>query len=134
MEQARKLCLLGATNEDLAGFFEVAVSTIDKWIAEKPEFSGAIKEGREIADARVGERLYERAMGYSHAEDKIFNNDGKPLIVPTTIHYPPDTAACIFWLKNRQRDKWRDKHDHEHTGKDGKDLSFTITFVKPDGG
>ncbi len=57
VEQARKLCLLGATNEDLAGFFEVVVSTIDKWIAEKPEFSGAIKEGREIADARVGERL-----------------------------------------------------------------------------
>ena len=133
-EQARKLCLLGAINPDLAAFFNVVTSTIDKWIAEKPEFSGAIKEGREIADAQVGERLYQRAMGYSHAEDKIFNNNGVALVVPTTKHYPPDTAACIFWLKNRQRDRWRDKLDHEHTGKDGKDLSFTITFVEPDGG
>ena len=24
---------------------------------------------------------------------------------------PPDTTACIFWLKNRQPDKWRDKQD-----------------------
>ena len=31
-------------------------------------------------------------------------------------------------------EKTKDKHDHEHTGKDGKDMSFTITFVKPDGG
>lgn len=34
-------------------------------------------------------------------------------------YYPPDTTAAIFWLKNRQKDKWRDKVDHELTGKDG---------------
>ena len=62
----------------------MATSTVDKWIAERPEFSGAVKEGRAVADAQVGERLYQRAMGYSHAEDKIFNNNGEPLIVPTT--------------------------------------------------
>ena len=26
---------------------------------------------------------------------------------------PPSVSAMIFWLKNRQRDKWRDRFDHE---------------------
>ncbi len=129
-EQARKLCLLGATNAELATFFDVATSTVDKWIAERLEFSGAVKEGRAVADAQVGERLYQRAIGYSHAEDKIFNNNGAPLIVPTTKHYPPDTAACIFWLKNRQRDKWRDRLDHEHSG-EVKITKIETTIVDP---
>ena len=45
IDLARKFCLLGATNADLARAFDVAVSTIDKWIAENPDFSGAVKEG-----------------------------------------------------------------------------------------
>lgn len=118
-EQAYKLCLLGATDEDLASFFEVSVSTINGWKNEFPEFLEAIKGGKDDADAMVAERLFKRATGYSHPEDKIFNDNGTPLIVPTTKHYPPDTTAAIFWLKNRQRDKWRDRQDHEHTGKDG---------------
>src|SRR5690349_17441895 len=63
-EQARKYCLLGATNADLARLFDVAGSTIDKWIAEIPAFSGAVKAGREEADAKVAESLFRRATGY----------------------------------------------------------------------
>lgn len=118
-KQAYKLCLLGAKDEELASFFEVDVSTIDAWKKQHQEFSRALKAGKDDADATVAKRLFKRATGYSHPEDKIFNDSGKPLIVPTIKHYPPDTTAAIFWLKNRQRDKWRDRHDHEHTGKGG---------------
>jgi hypothetical protein len=51
--------------------------------------------------------LFERAKGYSHPEDKIFNNNGEPLIIPTVKHYPPETAACVVWLANRQPNKWK---------------------------
>ena len=34
-EQAHNYCLLGATNDELAGFFHVAPSTIDRWIARE---------------------------------------------------------------------------------------------------
>jgi hypothetical protein len=29
--------------------------------------------------------------------------------VPYTVHYPPDTQACMFWLRNRQRRHWLEK-------------------------
>ena len=108
-EQAYKLCLLGSTNDDLVNFFGVAMSTLSKWIVEIPEFSEALKKGRSIADSNVADRLYQRAMGYEHDEEKVFCNNGE--IISTTVrrHYPPDPISAIFWLKNRQRKKWRDK-------------------------
>lgn len=114
-EQAYKLCLLGATDKQLADFFEVEEKTINNWKETKTEFLQALKRGKEEADAVIAESLYHRAKGYSHMEDKIFNNDGKALIVPTIKHYPPDTTACIFWLKNRQSKTWRDKTEQDVT-------------------
>lgn len=124
-DEARKLCLLGATDSDLADFFDVSEQTINSWKATYPEFLESIKKGKILADATVADRLYKRATGYEHDAVKIFNAEGKPLIVPYTERYAPDTTAAIFWLKNRQRDKWRDKHDHEHTGAGGGPLEFT---------
>ena len=117
-KQARKACSMGATNKDLAEFFDVAVSTIDKWIAEKPEFSGAIKKAKAITDERVVQSLFQRATGYTHPEEKIFCNNGEIVTHKTTKHYPPDATSCIFWLKNRQPDKWRDKQEHVHEAGD----------------
>ncbi len=33
------------------------------------------------------------------------------IVVPYTEHYPPDTAAAFIWLKNRQKQTWRDRHE-----------------------
>lgn len=118
VEQAYKLCLLGATTDDLARFFNVDPATVDRWIAKHDEFRGSLKAGREEADAKVSQRLYMRALGYSHEAVKIVADakSGAEHIVPYTEHYPPDTTACIFWLKNRRPDRWRDKQDLEHSG------------------
>ena len=115
---ARKFCLLGATNEDLARLLEVGVTTIDRWLADNAEFRGAVKEGREHADANVAESLYRRALGYSHPAVKIFSGPLGVTEVPYTEHYPPDTAAAFIWLKNRRKQDWRDKSEvdvnHHH--------------------
>lgn len=113
IEQAFRLCLLGATNAELAAFFEVADRTIDRWIAEKGEFCRAIKRGRAEADAHIAERLFERARGFTHPEEDIRVINGEVVRVQVTKQYPPDTTAAIFWLKNRQPSKWRDKKDVE---------------------
>lgn len=116
VEQAEKLCALGLTDVELAQFFGVSEVTLNAWKSKYPDFLKSLKVGKEHADTRVERSLYQRAIGYSHPEDKIFNDNGKPMIVPTIKHYPPDTTAAIFWLKNRKSADWRDKQDHEHTG------------------
>lgn len=106
-KQAEKLCILGATDADLADFFEVSVSTINLWKIEHKEFSESLKLGKEPADNRVKNALYHRALGYSHPEDDIKSVNGEIVVTPTVKHYPPDTTACIFWLKNRLPDEFR---------------------------
>lgn len=118
-ERARRLALLGFTDEELAETFNVSRETIHKWKQEHKEFADAIADGKENADAHVADRLYNRALGYSHAEEKIFQSDGKIIRAETTKHYPPDTQAASLWLRNRQPQKWRDKVDHEHSGPGG---------------
>lgn len=118
-EQALKLCRLGATDKELADFFGTTESTLNRWKKSHPEFCASLKAGKQVADAEVADKLFRRATGYSHDAVKIFNDEGTPLIVPYTEHYPPDTTACIFWLKNRRPDLWRDKVQQEVTGADG---------------
>ena len=117
---AFKFCLMGATNEKLAEFFDVAVSTVSLWMVEHEAFSDAVKKGRAEADAEIAHALYHRAKGYSHPAVKIFADPktGVEKIVDYTEHYPPDTAAAFIWLKNRAG--WKDRQ--EVTGADGKDL------------
>ena len=114
--QAAKLCALGATDAQLADFFEVAVSTVSLWKVEHKEFSEAIKVPKAEADERVEQSLFRRAMGYEHDEVDIKVVQGQ--IVKTDIrkYYPPDTTAAIFWLKNRKPGEWRDKQDVELSG------------------
>lgn len=109
MERAYKLCLLGLTDVQVALCFDVNADTLNEWKHKYPEFDGALKRGREQADQAVAHSLFQRAIGYRHRSVKIFNNEGVPLIVPFTEYFPPDVTACIFWLKNRHRDKWTDK-------------------------
>ena len=120
-KQAFKLCLLGATDADLAVFFDVAESTINNWKDAHPEFLESLKGGKEQADARVAESLFHRALGYEHEAVKITTHaeTGHTTITPYIERYPPDTTAAIFWLKNRRPDLWRDQRAHELTGKDG---------------
>jgi hypothetical protein len=121
VEQARKLCRLAATDIDIADFFEVDVRTLYRWKEAHPEFCQALKEAKAEADERVKESLFHRAVGYSHDAVKIFMPAGasEPVVAPYREHYPPDTAAAIFWLKNRQPDEWRDKRENEVSGAGG---------------
>lgn len=119
VEQARKLCALGATDIELADFFEVERTTIWRWSQQHEDFCNALKSGKAAADERVERSLYAKAIGYTHDAVKIFmpaNADG-PVYAPYREHVPPDTTAAIFWLKNRRSKEWRDKQEVEVTGR-----------------
>lgn len=117
-EQAAKLCALGATDSDLADFFGVTVRTIDNWKAQHEGFFRSLKDAKEAADARVERSLYQRAIGYQTDAVKIFMPAGadKPVYAPYRENVQPDTAAAIFWLKNRKRQEWQDKMQQEQSG------------------
>jgi len=132
-EVAKQLVLLGATEEEMATAFGVSARTITTWEQKHPKFRQAILDGRTVADAQVGQRLFERATGYEHEEDKIFydSKTGEPVVVPTVKHYPPDTTAAIFWLKNRRPKEWRDKQviDQTTTHEVGETLKDVLDIV-----
>ncbi|QQK04772.1 terminase [Burkholderia anthina] len=99
VELARNYCLLGATDVELARFFGTTDRTIRTWKQQHPEFAEALEQAKEVADAQVVGALYTNALA-------------------------GNVTAQIFWLKNRQPAKWRDKIDHEHAGKDGGAIQF----------
>jgi hypothetical protein len=119
-QEAANLCINGATDEELAQAFGVSARTVYRWQAAHPEFSQALKAGKEMADERVIRSLYHKAVGYTHDAVKIFMpaNADAPVYAPYQEHVPPDTTAAIFWLKNRRAGEWRDKTEqvvrHEH--------------------
>ena len=115
-EQALVLAEKGFTDVDIGKVFNVKEQTINNWKKRFPQFFESLKKGKDIADKKVVQSLYQRALGYSHPEVHITNFKGK--ITKTNIikHYAPDTTACIFWLKNRDTENWRDKTDVEHSG------------------
>ncbi len=132
-EQARKICLLGATDAELASVFEVSEQTLNKWKKQHPEFLESITRGKLIADAEVADRLYQRALGYSHTAVKIMTVANQVVREEYVEHYPPDTPAASLWLRNRQPAKWRDKIQTEHSGPDGGPIQarVAIEFVNP---
>jgi hypothetical protein len=121
-----KLASYGLTEEEIADCVGICRASLDNYKNEHPEFLGTLKKGKDKFDAQVVKALHHRAIGYDHEEDVIMQYKGTVIVKPTTKHYPPDTAACIFWLKNRRKDEWRDKVDHEHSGKDGEPVKFVI--------
>lgn len=114
--QAEKLCKLGATDLELADFFEIDVRTLYRWKGDNEEFCQALKVGKDVADERVERSLFARANGYEHDEVDIRVIGGGIVQTPIRKFYPPDTTACIFWLKNRKPEWWREKMDVAHSG------------------
>jgi transposase len=112
--QAAKLCELGATDDELADFFEVHRATIYRWKHEHDEFCDAVKTGKDVADERVERSLYQKATGYNVTEEqavkiKVEQHKEEVEVIQVEKHVPADTTAAIFWLKNRRKDDWRDK-------------------------
>jgi hypothetical protein len=133
-EQAEKLARLGATDKEMADFFGVTEQTLNNWKTDKDgnetPFFESLKRGKVESDARVVDSLYQRALGYSCREDKVFLVDKKPLVVPMMKQYPPDTTAAIFWLKNRRPSEWRDRQDINVTGDMSADVSAKIEEIR----
>lgn len=77
----------GLTDERIANNLGIGVRTLYEYKSKYPQFSQALKKGKELIDYQVEKALLNKAL-------------------------KGDTTAIIFWLKNRRPDKWRDRKEH----------------------
>ena len=131
----------GFTDLKLSKLFNVSKSTINRWKRKYPKFWDSIKKGKDEFNVVVAEDcLLKRVRGFSYnevtSETVVIKEDGKAVRdedgnVKTEFRVtkkvrklvPSDTTANIFFLKNRDPDRWRDKKDVEHSG--------DVTFIRP---
>jgi hypothetical protein len=102
----------GLTNEQMAHNIGICLSTFYKWKNDSLEFSNAIKDGKEVADYEIENAMYRSALGYHVTEKKqVLGKDGEVVTLESERYVQPSVSAQIFWLKNRQPEKWKDKQE-----------------------
>ena len=105
-DRAFDFALVGMTDDEIAGALKIDRATLYRWKNAQPELCDAIKRGRDRYDNEVVETaLRQRAAGYDYQEE-VMTREG-PSVITKRFH-GSDTAA-IFWLKNRQPERWRDR-------------------------
>lgn len=125
LKRLEKIAAYGITDAQIADLYGVSAASVCDWKKTNAKFSEAIKRGSEKANSAVVKSLFKRALGYSynettHEKIKFGNSDDddspeiKVKVVRKQIH--PDTTACIFWLKNRRGEDWRDVREQKHSG------------------
>jgi len=107
---------LGLTDQDIADNMEINVSTLYTWKKKYNEIAKALTYAKQAADAIVENALYKRATGFRYDEvtqERKYNELTKKYeVVITKIVTKlaiPDVTAQIYWLKNRNQKRWRDK-------------------------
>lgn len=122
---------LGADDKTLAKLFDVNVSNLNEWKKKYDDFRESIKKGKDIFDTeKVEKSLLQRALGYTYTETKTEvtkNKAGKVTrtkVTTFTKHMAPDPTCKIFWLKNRNKDRWKDIKAVASTDSEGKDKEY----------
>lgn len=106
---------LGMIDTEIATILGISEKTLYNYKNKYPEFLQAIKRGKVAADSDVIGSLYKRCLGFHHKAVHITNYKGRITQTDFIKRYPPDTLACIIWLKNRRPDLFRDKQEVEHS-------------------
>ncbi len=91
LEVIKGWCRDGIIEEEIAKRLGIGYSTLLKYKNLHEELIVALKEGKAVADYRVENALYNKAIN-------------------------GDTTAMIFWLKNRKPEQWREKQEIAHSG------------------
>ena len=120
--QAYKLCLLGATNKELAAYFGVSLTTITAWKKTYPAFEDALNRGKKAADMEVAHSLYQATLDRVVAtrqaikcKEVYYDDKGKRVeterieIVEVEKHIPGDFRSQQLWLRNRNPKQWSQK-------------------------
>lgn len=118
-------CRDGLIEKDIAHNLGISIPTLRKYKNEHIALFSALKRGKEEADIMVENALFKRTQGYRY--DEIIKESFAVMKDDGTLGYEmretkritkevlPDPTSMIFWLKNRKKLEWRDKHEVEKT-------------------
>jgi hypothetical protein len=116
-EKILKMAELGLTDKQVAYICGVTYQTVNNWKIAHPDFFDSLKISKELADMHVEQSLYQKAKGGLKTTEIHDGIDATGNVINKTVvrELAPDNTAMIFWLKNRQPNKWREKQEVEHT-------------------
>jgi hypothetical protein len=121
---------LGATDTQMAEALGISRNAFRQWRDRNPKLLATLKESKDQADEAVVKSLYQRAKGYDCPATKFITVNGNLVTKEYIEHYPPDTTACIFWLKNRKPAQWRDSSRTEVVTPEGESLTMTLRVTQ----
>ncbi|MBQ3012088.1 MAG: hypothetical protein IJD74_00940 [Clostridia bacterium] len=128
LERVRRLADEGLSDEEIAIACGIELPTFRLWKRKHSDFAEALGLGKADADYDIVRALYKKATGYNVAVDKTYKlkrvefdpQTGKKIreyeelaTGVDTAHIPADLRAEIFWLKNRQPERWSERSERE---------------------
>lgn len=112
LAEIRSAVEAGATIEEIARAFGVSKSTIQKYKAEKKEFSDAFARGREKVVIDIKAALLKKALGFEYKEQKSVarkdKNGENIVLVENYKRYCPPSETAARMLLNNYDDTWHD--------------------------
>ena len=121
----------GLSDEQLADKMGINVATLYRWKKEHCEICEALREGKEVADRRVENALYNSCFDRKitirrpFKVKEVYYNDGKRcerervMYGEEDVAIPANEKAIEFWLANRKPEKWSRKEKLEVSGDKG---------------
>lgn len=112
----------GLTDLEIAKNIGISKQTFYDWQKRFPDFADTLKRSKDVADRIVEDALFRKATGYKTKEvvrerrlDPVTRQQVLVVVKEIEREVAPDTAAQVFWLKNRKPEVWRDKREVENT-------------------
>ena len=134
----------GLTDEQIAKNMGISKATLYRWKDKYCDICDALKKGKEIVDIEVENALYKKATGYTVEVTKpiklkeVKYENGRKVsekeyieMATEEVYIPPETAAQVFWLKNRRPDKWRDKVEAVDDATNAPIINITVSAATP---
>ena len=132
----------GMVDRELAEAMGISRQTLNAWKKKYPALAGVIKCGKEVADRKVENALFEKCTGktvllkkpikikrveYDENTGKKIRETEEIVTAETEEYVPADTKAIQFWLINRKPEDWKQRVEINTSNEDSTGGVIEIT-------
>lgn len=123
-----QLVNMGLGYQQIADSLDINIDTIYEWFLKHKDFSEVVKQAKDNYDiVGVEKSLLKSAYGFTRKVQKLGKNDN---IITLEEEVPPNPTSLIFWLSNRNRSRWKQRQEVEHSG-EIKHIAVTVNAKVP---